>query len=223
MLRRLVIEKRNRGFHDENDHRRTVETAEIRQLLQNDRPRAISRHRSPDSDDRSDHDRGHHAELQASELHIAHQQRALHRAERRDHKPQRKYPEEALHLGLAIEVGDRACQDEPEQGEPRPGRRCCPEHGRPVVFHELLALHERRAQAQVGEDDHEAREHQHHSGQAVVVRREQPGQDHGNHQPQTLDHGHRQALPCQAVENPIAHRTGSDLLAQERVLTVARR
>ena len=56
-------------------------------------------------------------------------------------------------------------------------------------------LDERRAEREIGEDEHEARRDEHHSRYAVVVGREEPCEQHGRDEPRDLeDHG-RAELP----------------------------
>jgi hypothetical protein len=112
--------------------------------------------------------------------------------------------EQRLGRRLPVEVRDRA-GDEHADGREHEAR----DHGGPerrvaIEQAERLALDERRAQGEVGEDEDEAREHQRERGEAVLVRREQPCDDDRRHGPHELAADLRGPDPDQAAEHTSA-------------------
>ena len=71
---------------------------------------------------------------------------------------ERERGEERLHLGLAVEVGDRPRGREAEDGEGDAHPDARPEDGRAVGLGQVAALHERGAERDVGEDRDDGRE-----------------------------------------------------------------
>jgi hypothetical protein len=129
--------------------------------------------------------------------------------QRRDHEAQRQHRAQRRDLGLAIEVAQRAGEQDAARGEHDAGADGQPERGRAVVLGEVLALDDRRADRHVREDEDEAREDEHHRREAEVVRCEQPREDDRDDDARALQRDLRAGLPREAAENPAtdAHRT----------------
>jgi hypothetical protein len=94
--------------------------------------------------------------------------------ERADEERQREDEQQRLRLRLAVQGGDRAGQCRAEHREDDAGAHGGPE--RRVLVHraQRLALDQRRAEGEIGEDHHEAREHERQGGEAILVGRQQP-------------------------------------------------
>ena len=129
------------------------------------------------------------------------------RSERGDHKAQGEHGEERLHRGIAVEAGEHTRERNAEHGADRTDGDARPKGGRAVGLTETRALDECGAERDVGEDDHEARQHECHGREPIVVRRKHPREDHGDDEPGGLQEDLRGPFPGEP-----AHHRGAQVV-----------
>ncbi len=105
----------------------------------------------------------------------------------------------SLDLGLVKEARYGAGEPDRGESEQRAEHHGCPEGRRSVVLGDRLALDECRAEPDIGEDEHQAREEHGHSGEPEVARLKQPDEDHAGDCPRDLDDDDEQTFPCEAA------------------------
>ena len=173
-------------------------------LLGHERPGAESCQRDANAHDRSCGYAREEAQLEAAEVHRAHQQRPVRRAERGDQEVRAQDGEQRRDGRLAVEVADPMRDDDPDPREEPAGRDAGPEQRRAVAVVDRRPLHDRRAHTEVCERDDEAREHQHHAGDAEVVRGQDSRESDRDDEAGALERDLRDQLPGEAPANPRA-------------------
>ena len=186
---------------------------------------AVAANSECDPDHRSGQRAAHQPQLETTEVEVAREQCGLGGADRGEHEGEREGHEEPPNLRLAVEIRDRACEQDPGHGEEDAGAKARPEGGRAVLFGQLVPLDECRPERQVAEDQGQRREDDHHPGDPVVVRREQSRQDDGHDDAKQLARELRPALPQQSTHDLAAHLVGEErgAHAARRAVTYARR
>ena len=171
------------------------------ELLRHERPGPEALQRDDDRRDGAHHDTGHRPQLHGAEVHLAKEEMGLRDPERAEEEAARHRREQGLDLGVAVEPRREPRQRDPgdRAGETEPGDR--PEHGRLVLLGHLLALHEGGRERHSGEYGLEGDEHEHHPGQAVLTRRQQPRQGDGHPQLRELERDPGDRLPGEPAQN----------------------
>ncbi len=100
----------NDGRHGVRYQRSARRRDRLRELLADDRPGSAVSERDRDADDSADECCRDLAELEPSELHVAHEQRHVRRPECADEEAERDDDEERPDFGLAVEARQRACE-----------------------------------------------------------------------------------------------------------------
>ena len=152
------------------------------------------------------------ANLEAAEAHVANEQRVLGGAERREQERDRDHLEQRLDFGLAVEIRDRACEGDSGQREHQAEPDVEPERARTVFLRKRLALHERGAEREIGEDERERREHRRHRHEADLERRQQVRDEDRRDERHHLHGDLGERLPAQSL-----HDLGAELRRPERL------
>ena len=169
--------------HDEEGGHRSRQD----NLLQNERPGAGAEiggaHRAGHRDQRG----GHRRALDHAEAHRSRQEGIAGGTERDQEERQPARDQQGCHLRFAESQRRRVCGQRGECRSDRPRSEGRPAGGRRPALGYGLRLYERRAEAEVTEGHRERRQRDGESSDAVVGRRQQPGEDDHPREPDGLD------------------------------------